>query len=224
MKKKNSVNDAEKSNKISIYPRTDKQREYLRALENHNQIFAIGPAGTGKTFLPVMVAVKKYLRGEIKKIIVTRPAVEVEESHGYLPGNITKKLAPWVLPITELMVEAMGKQRFLDMLASEDFEVAPFAYMRGRTFADAFVILDEAQNTSPKQMEMFLTRIGENSHVVVTGDMRQTDVAHGNSGLHMAISLISRYAIPAEIVRFERSDVVRSDICRAWVEAFEKET
>lgn len=222
--KKNSVNDAQRANKIDIYPKNQKQKEYIEALKNHNQVFAIGPAGAGKTYIPTIIATKAYLRGEIKKIILTRPAVEAgEEKHGFLPGNLDKKLAPWVLPVTEIIEEALGsKQRFMDMLSNGDLEVAPFTYMRGRTFKDAFVFLDEAQNTTPAQMEMFLTRLGENSKVVISGDLRQTDMLNGKSGLKMATDLVKKYDIPAAIIEFTSDDIVRSNLCQFWVKAFEK--
>jgi len=222
MKKKNSVNDAQRANKINLYPKNNKQREYIEALRNHDQVFAIGPAGAGKTYIPTIMATQAYLRGDIKKIILTRPAVAVQEEHGFLPGSIDKKLAPWVLPVTEVIEEALGsKQRFLDMLKAGDLEVAPFTYMRGRTFKDAFVLLDEAQNTTKEQMKMFLTRLGENAKVVISGDIEQSDIRAG-SGLAMAVDLIDTHDIPAAKVEFRSNHVVRSELCKMWVEAFEK--
>lgn len=218
---KNQVNDAEKLKRAYISPRTENQRKYLQALKDHEQVFAVGPAGSGKTFIPVMFGLQEYLKRNINKIIITRPAVEVGESHGYLPGDLNRKLAPWVLPITELIEEVTGKERFIQMLKEGDFEVAPFAYMRGRTFNNAFVMLDEAQNTTEKQMEMFLTRIGENSKVVISGDLRQTDIPNGRSGLHKAMKLLESHNIPAGVIQFGTKDVVRSGICQQWVEAFE---
>jgi phosphate starvation-inducible PhoH-like protein len=219
---KNNVGSHQRANKIVIQPKNSKQQEYIRALHDYSQVFAIGPAGSGKTYIPTMMAVKAYLRGEIDKIILTRPAVAVQEEHGFLPGNLEKKLAPWVLPVTELIEEALGsKQKFLDMLKSGDLEIAPFTYMRGRTFKDAFVFLDEAQNTTPEQMEMFLTRLGENSRVVISGDIRQSDMKH-NSGLRIAVDLARQYKIPAGIIEFTSEDVVRSNLCQQWVKAFEK--
>lgn len=216
------VNDAEKMKNARVTPKNEKQREYLQSIKDNVQTFAIGPAGSGKTYIPVMYALEKYLSRDIRKIIVTRPAVDVGESHGFLPGDLTKKLAPWVLPITELIEEVTGKDRFIKMLKEGDFEVAPFAYMRGRTFNNAFVILDEAQNTTEKQMEMFLTRIGDNTKVIIAGDMRQSDIKDGKSGLAKAIALVEKHSIPAGFVQFGTEHVVRSGICQQWVEAFEK--
>jgi phosphate starvation-inducible protein PhoH and related proteins len=218
---KKPVNDAEKLKRTHLTAKTEKQREYLIALKEADQVFAIGPAGSGKTYIPIMFALQKYLKREINKIILTRPAVEVGESHGYLPGDLNRKLAPWVIPITEIMEEVLGKERFLQMMRDGDFEVAPFAYMRGRTFNNAFVMLDEAQNTTVKQMEMFLTRIGEDTKMVICGDLRQSDVC-SRSGLSRALELIKAHNLPARIVEFTSKDVVRSSICQQWVEAFEK--
>lgn len=219
-RQRNFANDIQRANRTELVPKTEKQKEYLAALRDSPQIFAIGPAGSGKTYMPTVLAVKMYLMGQVKKIILTRPAVEVGESHGYLPGDLNRKLAPWVLPVTEVIEDIMGRQAFEEMLRSGDLEIAPFAYMRGRTFSNAFVILDEAQNTTPKQMEMFLTRIGEDAKVVISGDIRQSDM--GRNGLETALKLIDRYKIPAKVIQFTSADVVRSHLCRMWVEAFEK--
>ena len=219
---KNPVNDAEKIKNTNILPRSENQRLYIKALRDYDQVFAIGPAGSGKTFIPTMYALELYLKQKINKIILTRPAVEVGESHGFLPGDINRKLAPWVVPVTEIIEEVVGKQRFMDMLKSGDFEVAPFAYMRGRTFKDAFVILDEAQNTTETQMKMFVTRIGENTRMVICGDIDQNDMPGGRSGLQMAVNLIEQFNIPAAVVEFDSRDVVRSKTCKEWVVAFEK--
>lgn len=221
-KKKSSVNDVQKSNRIIIHPKTATQKHYLRELDFNSQVFAVGPAGTGKTFIPTMVAIKAYLRGEVTKIILSRPAVAAGgEEHGFLPGSLEKKLAPWTIPVTELMIEFMGKERFQDMLKSGDLEVTPFTYMRGRTFRDCFVILDEAQNTTPEQMKLFLTRLGDNSRVVVCGDVRQNDMK-GSTGLATALELAKKFNIPVGIVEFTKEDVVRSDLCKFWVNAFEE--
>lgn len=220
---KNQVNDAEKIKNTRITPRSDTQKDYLEALKTRDQVFAIGPAGAGKTFIPTMYGLELYLKNKISKIILTRPAVEVGEAHGFLPGDLSRKLAPWVVPVTELMEEVLGKERFIQMMKTGDFEVAPFTYMRGRTFQNALVILDEAQNTTEKQMQMFLTRIGENTKVVLCGDIGQNDMPQGKSGLKMAVELAEKYKIPAAVVKFTSKDVVRSEICRRWVEAFEKE-
>ncbi len=219
-KKKLIPNDSQKSNRIELTPKTEKQKEYMSALINSEQTFAIGPAGVGKTYLPTLLALKMYLRKEIDKIIITRPAVAVGESHGYIPGDLTEKLAPWVVPVVELIESYIGKVQLEAMLKSGDLEVSAFTYMRGKTFHDAFVIVDEAQNINQQQMEMLLTRIGEGTKLVVCGDLRQSDL-HKPSGLKLAVDLIKSYNIPAQIVEFKTDDCVRSGICKAWLQAFE---
>lgn len=222
MAKRNSVNDHQKANKIILEPRNERQATYIKLITHYDQIFVTGPAGSGKTYIPTVMATKAYLRGEIDKILITRPAVEVGEKHGFLPGDINRKLAPWVLPITEIIEELVGKQKFEDMLKNGDIEVSPFTYMRGRTFRNAFVILDEAQNVTRAQMEMFLTRMGDNCKLIVCGDIRQTDIGT-DCGLSLALNLIKKYDIPTGIIEFNSEDVVRSELCKLWVQAFERE-
>lgn len=219
---RNSVNETQRANNITLTPQTPKQREYLTALQSSDQVFAIGPAGTGKTYLPTVLATKMYLMGDVRKIIIARPAVAAcGEEHGFLPGDIGKKLAPWALPITEIIKDIVGNQKFDEMVKAGDIEIVAFTYLRGRTLSDAFIILDEAQNTSKEQMELFLTRIGEGSRVVICGDLNQSDL-RGASGLKTCVDLIQRYKIPAEVIKFTSADIVRSSICRQWAEAFEK--
>lgn len=214
-----TVNEVQRSNLIKPVGRTQKQREYITSILENVQTFVFGPSGTGKTFIAASMAAYLFLRGDIRKIVLTRPAVEVEEKHGFLPGDIKKKLAPWVIPITEIIEEAIGKAIFIQAINNGDIEVVPFAYMRGRTFQDAFVLLDEAQNTSEHQMKMFLTRIGENTRVVVNGDIQQQDIPSG-SGLAMALDMIALHNIPAGIIEFSPNDIQRSGICKMWVQAF----
>lgn len=222
-KSRNPVNEIQRANKIELSPRNPKQKEYLQALKKSDQVFATGPAGTGKTFIAAVVATQMYLRGDVSKIIITRPAVAADgEEHGFLPGSLEKKLAPWVVPVVEIIQECLGsKAKLEEMMRTGDLEVSPFTYMRGRTLADAFVILDEAQNTTKSQMEMFLTRIGENTKVVISGDIRQSDIGQG-SGLKIALDLVKKHNIDAEIVEFTIDEVVRSKLCKQWVEAFDK--
>lgn len=218
---RNQVNEVQKSNQIVITPKTAKQKELLHACQTAEQVFAVGPAGTGKTYIPTKLATKMLLRREIDKIVLTRPAVEVGESHGFLPGDIHRKLAPWVVPIIELIQEDIGADKLNAMLRDGTIEVAPFAYMRGRTFKRSYVILDEAQNTTPAQMEMFLTRLGEGSRVCISGDLCQTDMK-SESGLAKAIRLIQTQNLPVKVVEFGLQDIVRSGICQMWAEAFQK--
>lgn len=162
---------------VSIIPRNLSQENYLELLKNSKKyiIFAIGPAGTGKTMLAVQMAIKLFKEGVITKIIVTRPAVSVDEEHGFLPGTLNQKMEPWTRPIFDVFEEYYPPREIADMLEDGVIEISPLAYMRGRTFKNAFVIADEMQNTTPSQMKMLLTRIGENSRMVVTGDLCQAD-------------------------------------------------
>lgn len=221
-RQKNLVNQIQKSNNIVLTAKTDKQKEYLTALKSASQVFAVGPAGTGKTFLPTMYAAKMYLEGKVNKIVITRPAVTAGgEQHGFLPGDLNKKMANWVIPIAELIEECVGKEMFLEMMRTGDLEIAPFAYMRGRTFQNAFMIVDEGQNISIPQMEMLLTRIGEDCKLVIAGDIKQSDLDN-TSGLGEAIYLADKHKLPVKVVRFTSADVVRSGMTKLWVEAFEK--
>jgi phosphate starvation-inducible PhoH-like protein len=223
MRKKSSVNDIQKANKVELSPKNPNQRKYLELLEKETQIIALGPAGTGKTFLASAVAARKYLHGKISKIIVTRPRVEVDEEWGALPGSLQKKTAPWAYPVLEIVEEFMGKARFLEAQRMGDIEVLPLAFMRGRTLQNSFCILDEAQNTTINQMKMFVTRIGENSTVLINGDIAQTDVRNG-SGLAWLLYMSKKYSnLPAKLLEFTENDVTRSAACAAWVKAINKE-
>lgn len=222
MGKKKVVNDIQKSNGINLHPRNERQRQYIQFLEREPQIFALGPAGTGKTFIASVIAAKKFLRGDINKIIITRPRVEVDEEWGALPGGLHKKTAPWAYPVVEILEEILGKQRLFDAQREGDIEVLPLAFMRGRTLQNAFCILDEAQNTTVNQMKMFVTRIGENSTVLINGDIAQTDVREG-SGLAWALRMLDRHPHLAKKIEFLVSDVARSEACAAWVKAIAEE-
>lgn len=217
---RNPVNEAQKYNKVTLTAKTPVQKEYIKAIKNTDQVFAIGPAGTGKTYIATVLATQMYLIRQVSKIIITRPTVGADnEQIGFLPGDMKQKMAPWVVPIVEVIQNIVGKAMMEEMLRNGDLEIAPFAFMRGRTFNDAFVILDEAQNCSIPQIELFLTRIGEGAKVVVSGDVNQTDLGK-KSGLTVAVKLIRENNIPAELIEFKSEDVVRSHLCKAWVEAF----
>lgn len=221
-RQRNQVNETQKANRVTLEAQTPRQKEYLQALREHDQVFAIGPAGTGKTYLPTVLATKMYLMGTIRKIIIARPAVAAcGEDLGFLPGDLNKKLAPWALPVTEIIQDIVGRDQMDQMIKSGDLEIAAFAYLRGRTLSNAFIILDEAQNTTKEQMELFLTRTGQGSRLVICGDLKQSDL-RGASGLECCVNLIERYKIPAAVVKFTTADIVRSDICKQWAEAFDR--
>jgi len=175
-----------KQRPIDIVPRTRNQERLVLALQDASQhiVVTAGPAGTGKTYLCVLAAVQAFRAGECKKIVLTRPAVEVEEEkHGFLPGDLNQKMMPWCIPLLDVLKEYYRPQDVATMIEDGVIEIAPLAFMRGRSLKDAWIIADEAQNMTPKQMVMLLTRIGENSKILVTGDVEQTDRVKGNNGL-----------------------------------------
>lgn len=218
-----SVNDHAAANRAVIIPRNPIQKDYIKSIEKNPQTFVLGPAGTGKTFVPSAVAARMFLRGSIDKILITRPRVEVDEEWGHLPGSLQQKTAPWAFPITEVLEEFMGKARFIQAQKEGAIEVLPLAFMRGRTLDRAFCILDEAQNTTVRQMKMFVTRIGEDARVVVNGDIAQKDIK-AESGLAWALRMLQKHSnLPAELVEFTTDDVVRSDACAAWIRAMNLE-
>jgi len=206
----------------TIVPRSPTQIEYMRALASRDIIFALGPAGTGKTYVAVAQAVSMLISGAVQRLILSRPAVEAGEKLGFLPGDMKDKVDPYLRPLYDALYDCMPPEQVERRLASGEIEVAPIAFMRGRTLADAFVILDEAQNTTPAQMKMFLTRFGQNSRMVVCGDPNQVDIPGGSamSGLADAVSRLSGVEGMAT-VRFNAADVVRHPIVGRIVEAYE---
>ena len=175
-----------------------------------NIVFSMGPAGTGKTMLAVLAAINAMKAGECEKIVVTRPAVSVDEQHGFLPGTLVEKMAPWTRPIFDVMEEYWSPQQIESMVADNIIEIAPLAYMRGRTFKNAWIIADEMQNATPSQMKMLLTRIGENSKIVVTGDLAQHDRGFENNGLKDFVHLLQKNKSDLiGVVEFSRKDVER---------------
>ncbi|KGR73283.1 PhoH family protein [Streptococcus phocae subsp. salmonis] len=199
------------------------QKTYVDSIKNHDVVFGIGPAGTGKTFLAVTLAVTALKRGQIKRIILTRPAVEAGESLGFLPGDLKEKVDPYLRPVYDALYQILGKEQTSRLMEREIIEIAPLAYMRGRTLDDAFVILDEAQNTTVMQMKMFLTRLGFNSKMIVNGDISQIDLPrHVKSGLIDATQKLR--AIPQiDFIYFSAKDVVRHPVVAEIINAYETE-
>ena len=199
------------------------QKVYVDSIKNHDVVFGIGPAGTGKTFLAVTLAVTALKRGQVKRIVLTRPAVEAGESLGFLPGDLKEKVDPYLRPVYDALYQILGKEQTTRLMEREIIEIAPLAYMRGRTLEDAFVILDEAQNTTIMQMKMFLTRLGFNSKMIVNGDMSQIDLPRRvKSGLVDAMEKLK--GIKAiDFVHFSASDVVRHPVVADIINAYEKD-
>ena len=205
-----------------IRSKTLGQTEYLKAISKNSITFGIGPAGTGKTYLAVAMAVKAFKSGQISRIILTRPAVEAGEKLGFLPGDLQNKVDPYLRPLYDGLFDMIGPETFQKLMEKGVIEVAPLAYMRGRTLDDSFIILDEAQNTTKEQMKMFLTRMGNGSKIVVTGDVTQIDLpADKKSGLKDAISILKNIDDIA-IIRLSEKDVVRHKLVQDIVKAYEK--
>ena len=207
-----------------VRPKTLGQKEYLKAIQTHPITFGVGPAGTGKTYLAVAMAVKAFKSKDVERIILTRPAVEAGEKLGFLPGDLQNKVDPYLRPLYDGLYDMLGPETFQRLLEKQTIEVAPLAYMRGRTLDNAFIILDEAQNTSPEQMKMFLTRMGSGSKVVVTGDVTQIDLPDkSRSGLVDALAVLKNIDGIAQI-RFSEKDVVRNRLVQEIVKAYDRAT
>ena len=211
-----------RTRKKTIVPRSGTQIEYMHALAREDIIFALGPAGTGKTYVAVAQAVSQLITGSVQRLILSRPAVEAGERLGFLPGDMKEKVDPYLRPLYDALNDCMPPEQVERRIASGEIEIAPIAFMRGRTLADAFVILDEAQNTTPAQMKMFLTRFGQNSRMVVCGDPKQVDIPGGDSfsGLADAVRRLEGLEGIA-VTRFSSADVVRHPIVGRIVEAYE---
>lgn len=210
------------SNGKQIGPKTDGQREYVESIKGNDIVFGIGPAGTGKTYLAMACAVDALKKQEVRRIILTRPAIEAGESLGYLPGDMHEKISPYLRPLYDALYDMMEPDRIEKYLETGIIEVAPLAYMRGRTLNDAFIILDEAQNCTAEQMKMFLTRLGFDSKAVITGDITQSDLPNGRPiGLLQAQDILSN-TDGIKFIYFTGSDVVRHTLVQRIIEAYDK--
>jgi phosphate starvation-inducible protein PhoH and related proteins len=210
-----------RTRKKTIVPRSATQIRYMESLNRHDIIFALGPAGTGKTYLAVAQAVAQLITGSVDRLILSRPAVEAGERLGFLPGDMKEKVDPYLRPIYDALYDCLPAEQVERRIASGEIEIAPIAFMRGRTLAESFIILDEAQNTTPAQMKMFLTRFGQNSRMVVCGDPNQTDLpANQISGLNDAVGKLEGVE-GIDMVRFGVGDVVRHPVVGRIVQAYE---
>ena len=208
--------------KKTVKPYSPMQAKYMQALSSNDMVFALGPAGTGKTYIAVAMAVAMFMSQRIEKIILSRPAVEAGEKLGFLPGDLKEKVDPYLRPLYDALYDMMPGDRLMRHMENGEIEVAPLAFMRGRTFSNAFVILDEAQNTTPTQMKMFLTRMGEHSRMVITGDLSQTDLPKDvKSGLGDAIRKVEGIE-GIGVVRFSDSDVVRHPLAARIIQAYDE--
>tara|TARA_B100000029_G_scaffold164222_1_gene160308 strand:+ start:2880 stop:3896 length:1017 start_codon:yes stop_codon:yes gene_type:complete len=217
-----SMQDVIKTPKRSVIPRTKKQKEYVRALKNNQIVMSLGPAGTGKTYLAVAVALTMLLEKKVERIILSRPAVEAGERLGFLPGDMKEKIDPYLRPLYDSLYDLLDYEKIQRKIESGSIEIAPLAFMRGRTLKNSFAILDEAQNATETQIKMFLTRIGENSKLVVNGDPSQIDLPNKNhSGLVKSQSILNGIK-EISIINFNHKDVMRHPLVTKIVEAYQK--
>jgi phosphate starvation-inducible PhoH-like protein len=207
---------------ISIIPKTETQGKYIKALTTSDQVVVFGPSGTGKTYVVASIAASLYYTKKINKVVITRPHVAVGEKLGYLPGDLREKCEPWALPVLDVLGKHLGKGTVDTGMKNGNIEVAPMAMMRGRSFENAFIICDEAQNITFHELKMLLTRVGEGSKLVLNGDIMQSDLKEAD-GLTQVLKLIEKYDMPIPVIEFGVDDIVRSRMTKMWVETFIKE-
>jgi len=212
----------DKKQPIHLVPKNDKQGEYLEALKSSDQVIVFGPAGTGKTYCVATFAANQYHLKNVNKIVITRPHVAVGRDIGFLKGDLHEKTMPWALPVLDVLERHLTKGVVETALRNGNIEIAPLALMRGRSFEDTFVIVDETQNITLQEVKMLVTRIGEGSKLVLNGDIQQSDLTE-TDGLTKLVHYAKKYMLPIPIVEFGIDDVIRSDICRSWIEVFTKE-
>jgi len=221
-RRKTNYKNADAKRTSGLVPKTDKQAEFLEALKSNSQVLVLGPAGTGKTYVTATYAADLYTLKEIDKIVITRPHVAVGKDIGFLPGTLEEKTYPWALPVLDVLEKHWGKGMLETAIKNGNVEMAPLALMRGRSFENSFIIVDEAQNITVHELKMLLTRVGEGSTIVLNGDVQQSDL-NGTHGLTKIIHLAKKHMLPVPVVEFGINDIVRSDICAQWVKVFMKE-
>jgi phosphate starvation-inducible PhoH-like protein len=221
-RRKTNYKNADNKRTSGLVPKTDKQAEFLDALKSSSQVLVLGPAGTGKTYVTATYAADLYTLKEIDKIVITRPHVAVGKDIGFLPGTLEEKTYPWALPVLDVLEKHWGKGMLETAIKNGNVEMAPLALMRGRSFENSFIIVDESQNITTHELKMLLTRVGEGSTIVLNGDVQQSDL-QGTDGLTKIIHLAKKHMLPVPVVEFGIDDIVRSDICAQWVKVFMKE-
>lgn len=221
-KRKTNYKGAANKKTSGLVPKTDKQKELLEALKEYSQVFILGPAGTGKTYVTATYAADLYTLKEIDKIVITRPHVAVGKELGFLPGSLEEKTYPWALPVLDVLEKHLGKGTVETGIKNGNIEMAPLALMRGRSFDNAFIIVDETQNITTHELKMLLTRVGEGTTIVLNGDVQQSDLKEAD-GLSKVIHLAKKHMMPVPIIEFSVDDIIRSDICAMWVKVFMKE-
>jgi len=221
-RRKTNYKGAEKKQTSGLVPRTDRQKELIDALKTHSQVFILGPAGTGKTYVTATYAADLYTTKEIDKIVITRPHVAVGKELGFLKGDLQEKTMPWALPVLDVLEKHLGKGAVETAIKNGNIEMAPLALMRGRSFDNAFIIVDETQNITTHELKMLLTRVGEDTTIVLNGDVQQSDLKEAD-GLSKVIHLAKKHMLPVPIIEFGVDDIIRSDICAQWVKVFMKE-
>jgi phosphate starvation-inducible PhoH-like protein len=218
-RRKTTYKGASTKKTSGLTPKTDKQKDLLDALKENNQVFILGPAGTGKTYVTATYAADLYTTKEIDKIVITRPHVAVGKELGFLKGDLTEKTMPWALPVLDVLEKHLGKGTVETGIKNGNIEMAPLALMRGRSFDNAFIIVDETQNITTHELKMLLTRVGEGTTIVLNGDVQQSDLKEAD-GLSKIIHLAKKHMLPVPIIEFGVGDIIRSDICAQWVKVF----
>ena len=218
-RRKTNYKGATKKKTSGLVPRTENQKALIDALKTSSQVFILGPAGTGKTYVTATYAADLYTLKEIDKIVITRPHVAVGKELGFLKGDLQEKTMPWALPVLDVLEKHLGKGTVETGIKNGNIEMAPLALMRGRSFDNAFIIVDESQNITTHELKMLLTRVGEGSTIVLNGDTQQSDLKEAD-GLSKVIHLAKKYMLPVPIIEFGLTDIVRSDICAEWVKVF----
>jgi phosphate starvation-inducible PhoH-like protein len=221
-RRKTNYKNSDKKQTSGLTPRTDNQKLLIDALKEYSQVFILGPAGTGKTYVTATFAADLYTLKEIDKIVITRPHVAVGKDIGFLPGSLEEKTYPWALPVLDVLQKHLGKGVVETGIKNDNIEMAPLALMRGRSFDNAFIIVDEAQNITTHELKMLLTRVGEGSTIVLNGDVQQSDLKEAD-GLSKVIHLSKKHMLPVPVIEFGVEDIIRSDICAQWVKVFMKE-